>query len=710
MRFVSFISLLLAFSTPGSGLGQGLNLPKVGGPKAKNPTTDGPKPTKFADVGTAKVEIVPREAKRGEAVVVKLTVTPNADTWTYPTKVDKGQVGKNVLPPKSGVLVFDEATDPAGSDFKNLEAGELDVVYKKAVTWELKAWVAKDAKPGDAKIEILSGPATVQICNKENCFNARDNDLPAVDFKVLDGEPVKLSAEDEKKYQTGLARYPEPKAEGKKTEEKSAAGFIRKKPIPPADHAERLQGLIAPGDAPEATREGGIAALLLTAAFWGLVSLATPCVFPMIPITVSLFLKQSNQSTGGAVKLAAVYCLTIVVVLGVAAVSVLGTFRALSVDPWMNLALGALFVVLALSLFGMFDIVLPNFLLRGAESRRKQGGLIGTVFGAIAFSIVSFTCVAPFLGGFAGMIDSQRYSWVEIGLAAVTFSSAFAAPFFILALFPRLLKALPKSGGWLDSVKVVMGFLEVAAALKFFRTAEIRWTSPTVLFTYDLVIAGWVVIAIACGLYLLNVYRLPHDEEKGHIGVPRLMFALLFLGFGLYLLPAMFKSGEENGRPRGVVFAWVDAFLLPEPGGAEFPWNSDLRDAVDRGRTDPEKGLVFVDFTGETCTNCKANEKNVFPKSAVRELLGKYQLASMYTDDVPAAFYTSAVPLADRKAEGKVNLQFQKDVFKTEQLPLYAVLKPTDTGAKVVAVYPGGLIGDSDVPAFVEFLSKPLAK
>ena len=117
---------------------------------------------------------------------------------------------------------------------------------------------------------------------------------------------------------------------------------------------------------------------------------------------------------------------------------------------------------------------------------------------------------------------------------------------------------------------------------------------------------------------------------------------------------------------------------------------------------------MFVDFTGETCTNCKANEKAVFPKPAVKELLNRYQLASMYTDDVPAAFYLSAVPLADRKAEGKANLEFQRAVFGTEQLPLYAILEPTATGAKVLAVYPGGLIGEGDVGKFVEFLKTPL--
>lgn len=670
----------------------------------------GPKATKFADVGSVKAEIVPSKARPGERVTVRVTVTPKADCWTYPTKPDPAQTGKNKLPPRNGVLVFADPTDPAGAvDKAAVDRVGTDRVYKSAATWELTAWVSKDASNMPHSVSLLDG-AAVQICDKNNCFNAKDSDLPPLTL-VVDGEPVKLSADEEKAYQAAANRGKV--AEVKKGDLNAAgSGLIRKKPISPGEHAERLKGLIADADAPGVKREGGLSALLLAAAFWGLVSLATPCVFPMIPITVSLFLKQSHQSTAGAVKLASVYSLTIVLVLGASAVFLLSVFRALSVDPWMNLALGTLFVVFALSLFGMFDITLPNFMLRGAESRRKQGGLIGTVFGAIAFSIVSFTCVAPFLGGFAGMAASGQYTQFELILAGVTFATAFAAPFFVLALFPRLLKALPKSGGWLDSVKVVMGFLEIAAALKFFRTAEIRWSSPTTLFTYDLVIAGWVVIALACGLYLLNVYRLPHDEEKPHIGVPRLMFALLFLGFGVYLMPAAFKAGEENNRPRGVVFAWVDAFLLPESGGGtgELPWNSDLRDAVERAATDPEKKLVFVDFTGVTCTNCKANENGVFPKPQVRELLHKYQLASMYTDDVPAAFFSGPVPLADLKAEAKANLEFQRAVFKDERLPLYAILQPTGKGAKVLAVYPGGLIGEGDVPAFVEFLKTPLGK
>ena len=164
-------------------------------------------------------------------------------------------------------------------------------------------------------------------------------------------------------------------------------------------------------------------------------------------------------------------------------------------------------------------------------------------------------------------------------------------------MVPGLLKSLPKSGGWLDSVKVVMGFLELAAALKFFRTAELRSPFGVSYFTYDVVLAGWVAISFACGLYLLNAYRLPHDEEKPNIGVMRLMFAVLFLGLSVYLLPGIFKGPDGTvQRPKGAVFAWVDAFLLPEPkpkatfqeDDKHLIWGSDLKDALDRVRANAQ--------------------------------------------------------------------------------------------------------------------------
>jgi thiol:disulfide interchange protein DsbD len=315
------------------------------------------------------------------------------------------------------------------------------------------------------------------------------------------------------------------------------------------------------------------------------------------------------------------------------------------------------------------------------------------------------------------MASSGQFAQWELVLGGLTFAVAFASPFFVLALFPSLLKKLPRSGGWLDTVKAVMGFLELAAAFKFFRTAEIGLTPRPEYFTYDLVMAAWVVIAVACGAYLLGLYRLPHDEEeKSRVGVPRLLFALAFLGLGAYLLPAMFKTGDGRGqRPGGVVYAWIDAFLLPEPsptGAGELPWGSDLKAALDKARRETlatgQRRFVFVDFTGETCTNCRLNEKNVFPRPEVDELLRRYALVQLYTDWVPIDFYkTAPADDKDRKREAEANLAFQEKVFGTMQLPLYVILEPLATGGvRVADVYDEGKI--NDVPRFVAFLKRPL--
>ena len=663
----------------------------------------------FTDVGEIAAEVVPAKAKAGEVVTLKFTVTPKRKGWhTYAASTGKVVVKPPATdsPQVRALYIVGSVIDPPGSETL-LEDGKVLSVYNKPATWELKAVVSPNAPLGTQTISFAG--FAIQIC-EISCMNAREGDYPKLTLEVIPGA-AKVPAEFQPELTLLMEGLPNRAIPGSPTskapvEDAPHTGIVKKKHLPLAEYKAKLDKLLASMEKQDVKREGGILTLLLTAAFWGLVSLATPCVFPMIPITVSLFLKQSNQSTGGAAKLAGVYCGTIVVVLGLSAVFLLSVFRALSVDPWMNLFLGGLFIVFALSLLGMYNITLPNFLLRAAETRRKQGGLFGTVFGAIAFSIVSFTCVAPFLGGFAGMASSNQYSQFELLLAGLTFAGAFALPFFVLALFPSLLKKLPKSGGWMDTIKAVMGFLEIAAALKFFRTAELRWSDQPTYFTYDLVLAGWVIVALATGLYLLGVYRLPHDEEKSTLGVPRLVFAMLFLGFGLYLTPGLFKNSDGQGqRPGGIVFAWVDAFLLPEPtsGSAELPWHADLPDAIDQARTDQK--LVFVDFTGVTCSNCKANEREVFPK--VRRLLEKYTLVQMYTDVVPSEFFLTIPKLDERDAEAKQgNLDFQYRAFGNTQLPLYAILAPTPTGARVVAVYAEGKINDAK--AFEEFLAEPL--
>jgi thiol:disulfide interchange protein DsbD len=273
------------------------------------------------------------------------------------------------------------------------------------------------------------------------------------------------------------------------------------------------------------------------------------------------------------------------------------------------------------------------------------------------------------------------------------------------------MQTMPRAGSWMNSVKVVMGFLELAAVVKFLRAGELLWRGKADILSYDVSMALYVAICVACGLYLLNLYRLPHDHEVPEsIGVPRLMFALSFLALGLYLLPAIFKTESgESQRPSGTVFAWVDSFLLPDPetptktprGGNASPalaWEHGLQPALSRASR--EKKLVFLDFTGTSCTNCKLNERNVFPKAEVQQAFAKHVLLKLYTDTVPAGI--------EQQPDAAASLKFRNERFDSGALPLYALLRPTGGESfDIVALYGqdgNGLI--EDVPAFVKWLDR----
>jgi thiol:disulfide interchange protein DsbD len=277
----------------------------------------------------------------------------------------------------------------------------------------------------------------------------------------------------------------------------------------------------------------------------------------------------------------------------------------------------------------------------------------------------------------------------------------------VLALFPALLKKMPKSGNWLNSVKVVMGFIELAAALKFLRAGERLLTSnQTTFLTFNLVLGLYVAICFACALYLLCVYRLPHDTPTENIGVMRMMMGLTFVALGLYLMPALFQADAKGNtqKPKGAVFAWISSFILSDNEYLE--WKPTLEEGLAEARKNPGK-RIFIDFTGINCTNCNINEDDVFPLPEVQERLQQYVLVKLYTDTVPAKYYRGAdrSNLAKHEADAGRNLKFQKDHFKTEQLPLYVIMEPADNadGFRTVAVYPEGKI--NFVNQFVEFLS-----
>jgi thiol:disulfide interchange protein len=367
----------------------------------------------------------------------------------------------------------------------------------------------------------------------------------------------------------------------------------------------------------------------------------------------------------------------------------------------------------------MYEIELPQSLAQFTSSREGRGGLVGTIFMALTFTIISFACVAPFLGGFGGTAASERPMWHNL-LGGLAFAATFAAPFFLLALFPSVLRTLPKSGSWLNAVKVVMGFLELAAAFKFFRKAElVQAAGAPTFFTFDLILGLWIAMSVLCGLYLIGLFRLPHDTPEDHVKVPRLVLSIAFLGLALYLTPAMFKINAAGlpQRPVGTIYSWVDAFLLPDShgGDSEISNTANLEYAVFQAREEFKKTgtakRIFIDFTGVTCDNCKINEKSVFTKPEIGRLFAPYQFVKMYTDSVPLDYYASDLrshpdAVARSKEDAKRNSAFSNEAFGSIQLPLYVIIEPQLDGTiRTIGVYDEAKI--SNETAFADFLKNP---
>jgi len=684
----------------------------------------------FSEVArNLKVTLEKDTARRGEAITFSVSFDIPQGWHTYPgvqhpsadDEAPKVRFRTDLRKEKNAIVVDEVVEDPATKE-ESYKNKPIWYVYNSAV-WKRKLVILPNATTGKQTIQIAS---ILPVCIDGEGGRCLSPGEPfEVNLTITDDPPAEPDAKYKSAVDKALERLasmasPPAPANGAANPPRSV---VTEQPsvedakgvVPPAasldEHEANLKwvadNLQWVADKPATTQREGLLTFLLSAAFWAGVALVTPCVFPMIPITVSFFLKQSESEHHRPLKTAVIYCGTIIIVLGIAALTLLTAFRALSVHPVTNILLGLLFLVFALSLFGMYDITLPSGLARFTSSREGKGGIVGTVFMALTFTIVSFTCVAPFLGGFGGMAQSGNFKTWELVLGALVFSTTFAAPFFFLAMFPSLIKKLPKSGAWLNAVKVVMGFLEIAAALKFFRTAELRLLPVSEFFTYDLVLGIWVALALLCGLYLLKIFKLPHDHDvEPNIGVVRMLLGLTFIALGIYLTPALFKRGaeKENQRPAGIVYAWVDSFLLPEP--SSLPWSVNLKGTIDVARKEADRTgksqYIFLDNTGVTCTNCQLNENTVFRLQEVREHLLKYRLVQHYTDEVRAEFYPNGADRDRREDEASQNLAFQRKVFKDERLPLYAALEVTKDKVYVRSIYRESKINDT--AAFTRFL------
>ena len=442
---------------------------------------------------------------------------------------------------------------------------------------------------------------------------------------------------------------------------------------------------LPPSDVPINTSDG-LWGFIILAIGAGLGALLMPCIYPMIPMTVSFF---GNHALNAPIRMALLYGFAIVLTftgLGVGLSILLGSAGAyiVSTNPWVNLGIGIAFLVFGLSLLGAFNLRLPsklsNWFNRKGSERQDY---LGVLFLGLALTLVSFTCTVPFVGLLLPSMVEGEWFYGVLGMAI--FSCTFALPFVAFACFPRALKTLPGSGMWMREIAVVFGFIEIAAAIKFFSNADLVWGLGFI--DRSLAISLWIVLSALTGLYLIGHLPLMFKSDSPQMGALRLMFGVLFFGLSVYLLPGLF-----GGR-----LGWVDSYLPPREhttigffqSEVEHEWiTDDLPTALSESVV--QERPLFIDFSGYTCTNCRGMEVNVIERGEVSHLLAdNFVLSRLYTDG-PQSRELQAI---------------QQQLTGTLALPTYAIMDGSAVDRPLSQI--SGVVSSKK---FKDFLHDGLAK
>jgi thiol:disulfide interchange protein DsbD len=488
--------------------------------------------------------------------------------------------------------------------------------YEGDTTFLLEVKVRGDAPAG---ADNLTVDGRYQTCNDKSCVAGKLKNV-TVPFTVDPAAPAPSTA--------------------------IPSGFAEAKPPSPS--------------ATPSTDAQGWPAFLLLAFGAGLACIFTPCVFPMIPITMSYFLNHESGEKRGGLSQAVVFCLGIIVLfsgLGLLVTAVLGPVgvKQLGSNPWVNGFISLLFIAFGLSLLGAFEIAIPSSVLTRLNQSSGTGGFAGTLLMGLTFALSSFACVGPFVGTLLAASATEGRTRPVVGM--VVFAAGLALPFFLLALFPSYLKRLPRSGGWLARVKVVMGFVIIAAALKYLSSLDqvLQWG----FLTRERFLAAWIVLFGMAGLYLLGFVRLEGVKADENMGLGRLLTGMAFLIFAVSLWPGM------SGGKLGLFDAYVPAAAenaAGAPAGDGLLWIKDrYRDALDQARR--EHKLVFIDFTGYACANCHWMRANILSRPEIAAVLKNFVLLELYTDD------NSATDNANADRQQKLG---------TIETPFYAILDPDE--------------------------------
>lgn len=496
----------------------------------------------------------------------------------------------------------------------------------------------------------------------------------------------------------------------------------------------------SPGPSPNAQTSTGeesdrsLIGIFVLAFLGGFAALLTPCVFPMIPLTVSFFTKQSKNRAKGIAN-AVIYGLSIIVLytlIGLLITAVFGSaaLNAISTNPWLNLFFFVLLVVFAISFFGAFEITLPSSWVNKTDQASNRGGIIGIFFMALTLAIVSFSCTGPIIGGLLVEAAQGGVQGPLVGMFG--FSLALALPFALFAAFPGWLNSLPKSGGWLNNVKVVLGFIELAFAFKFLSTADLVWQAG--LLKREWFIAIWISLGILLTLYLLGSYRMPHDSVSEKISVPRLLLAVVSLSFTIYLIPGMwgaplklisgfpppqFYSENPGGFSGGTAAVGVaggqrkDTPPVPEGADPEHcPHGLNCFHDFAQAKAFAQKvnKPILLDFTGWGCVNCRKMEANVWSDPRVLQILrNEVVLVSLYVDErkkLPKAErFVSEVTGKKIRTVGNKWSNFQVKHYQSNSQPQYVLI-----GHESMQPLNGTVAYDPNVEKYLNWLQEGIAR
>jgi thiol:disulfide interchange protein DsbD len=590
-------------------------------------------------LATIDARIEPERARPGENVRLLVTAKIAKGWYLYSLQPQEGEFA----PPPTTLSVAPGGLALVGPPYETNPTQKQDAafnlnlaVHPGAVRFYQNLQVPRNRPAGSAPV---TAELRYQVCNNRLCTPPRTQSLAAP--LAVEGGPVRPAY----------------------------ASLLRT-----IDFIDREGNLRFSADSLDSVIAGGLWSFLLLAAGFGALALLTPCVFPMIPVTVSFFASASREG-GSALRLALLFAAGIVATstgLGLALTVLLGAggVARFAASPWVNMAVGGAFALFALNLMGLYGMSLPSGLVQRLNlASYRVKGPVGVLLMGIAFTATSFTCTMPFVGTLLVAATQGQVFWPVLGM--VVFSAVFSLPFFLLALFPQWVVSLRgASGNWMVQVKVVLGLLEMMAALKFLSNADLIWQWGAL--TRETVLAAWAVLALAAALVLLGLMPWPGINVLDRRPV-RLGFASALLALAIYLALGAFGRSldaytesyappDVSGRPLARAVAGAGD-RLPAAEVELLPWHPLLAPALLQARQTGKP--LFVDFTGYTCINCRWMERNIFAERRVHDMLrDRFALARLYTDGGP---------------HGDRNQTLQIERFRTIALPYYVVVGPDDS-------------------------------